>query len=67
MVWKWWCDPSGGLEVVGRTFRRSGCGREALLEVRKCLRDPPGVPEVVRIPSQWFGRVGETLPVVRKW
>ena len=30
MVRKWLEDPPGGLEVVGRPYRRSGTGRETL-------------------------------------
>ena len=42
--------------MVGRPYRKSESGREALPEVRKWLRDPVGGPEVV-----------ETLPEVWNW
>ena len=37
-------DPPVGPEVVGRSSRRCGDGRENLLGVRKGLGDPPGGP-----------------------
>ena len=53
--------------MVKRTSRRSGSGRETLLEVRKWLRDPPRGPEVVGRASRSSGSGRETLPYVRKW
>ena len=49
--------------MVGRPSRRSGNGRETLLEVRKWS----GGPKLVGTPSRRFGSGRETLPEFRKW
>ena len=47
--------------MVGCPFRRSGCGRETLPEVRKWLGNPLGSPEVVEGLSRRSGSGRKTL------
>ena len=83
-VREWSGGPLGGpgvvgrlsrmLGVVGRPYRMSESGREALSDVQEALPDfqgwlkcPPGCLRVFDRPSRTSGSCREALPDVREW
>ena len=61
---EWSGGRPGSPGVVGRPFRRSGSGREALLEVKEWSGVPSGSPGVVGRPTRRSGSGQEALPKV---